>query len=229
MDRVFREVLESGIEALRLPVPAPALDLLERYADRLLAWNRKVNLTTITDPAEVAEKHLLDSLLLLPYLGGAKTLLDVGSGAGLPGVPVACVLPDLDVTCCDSVAKKVAFVKSVSAELGVRVRALAARADGDPDRERLPRADAVVSRALADPDRWAPLGAAYLSEGGTLFAMLGRDADDERLREIGHAAGLALVAVERFELPRSKSARAVARWRRLVRETAPVPEPGERT
>ena len=213
MDPAFHEALARGIEAFALPVPPDALPLLERYADRLLAWNRKVNLTTITDPAEVAEKHLVDSLLLLPLLGAARTVLDVGAGAGLPGVPLACARPSLEVTCCDSVAKKVAFVKAIAAELDLPVRALAVRADGDPDRERLPRADAVVSRALADPERWVPLGARYLAPGGTLFAMLGRDADPARLAAVGEASGLSLVDVSRFELPRSHAARAIARWR----------------
>ena len=172
-----------------------------------------MNLTTITDPAQVAEKHLVDSLLLLPLLGAARTVLDVGAGAGLPGVPLACARPSLEVTCCDSVAKKVAFVKAIAAELDLPVRALAVRADGDPDCERLPRADAVVSRALADPERWVPLGARYLAPGGTLFAMLGRDADPARLAAAGEASGLSLVDVSRFELPRSHAARAIARWR----------------
>ena len=90
MDPAFHDALRRGLEAFRLPVPPEALALLERFADRLLAWNRKVNLTRITAPAEVAEKHLVDSLLLLPALAGARTLLDVGSGAGIPGVPLAC-------------------------------------------------------------------------------------------------------------------------------------------
>jgi 16S rRNA (guanine527-N7)-methyltransferase len=173
-----------------------------------------VNLTRITAPAEVAEKHLVDSLLLLPAVAGARTLLDVGSGAGLPGVPLACARRDLAVTCCDSVAKKVAFVKAVSAELGVDVRAVAARAEGDPERERLPRADAVVSRALADPELWVPLGARYLAEGGVLLAMLGREADRARLEAVGRSAGLVLEGLEAFELPATRSARAIARWRR---------------
>jgi 16S rRNA (guanine527-N7)-methyltransferase len=209
----FHEALLRGIEAFALPVPQDALPRLERYADRLLAWNRKVNLTTITDPAAIAEKHLVDSLLLLPLLGEARTLLDIGAGAGLPGVPLACVRTSLEVTCCDSVAKKVAFVKAVAAELDLPVRAFAVRADGDPDRERLPRADAVVSRALADPERWVPLGARYLAPGGTLFAMLGRDVDPALLAAAGEGSGLALVDVSRFELPISRSARAIARWR----------------
>ncbi len=214
MDRAFHDALGLGIETFGLAVSEDARALLERFADRLLAWNRKVNLTRITSPAEVAEKHLVDSLLLLPAVASARTLLDVGSGAGLPGLPLACARRDLAVTCCDSVAKKVAFVKAVSAELQVEVRAVAVRAEGSPEREKLPRAEAVVSRALADPAQWVPLGASYLAEGGVLLAMLGREGDRGRLDEIGRAAGLVLVGVETFELPLSKASRAIARWRR---------------
>jgi 16S rRNA (guanine527-N7)-methyltransferase len=214
MDRAFDDALAAGLAALGVEVDPTARALLSRYADRLLAWNRKVNLTTITDPAEVAEKHLVDSLRLLPLLGGARTLLDVGSGAGLPGVALACVRRDLAVTCCDSVGKKVAFVKAVSAELDLPVRAVAVRAAGNPEAEGLTRADAVVSRALADPERWVPLGGAYLAEGGALFAMLGREASPEALAAVGSSSGLELVGVDRYELPLSRSARAIARWRR---------------
>jgi 16S rRNA (guanine527-N7)-methyltransferase len=214
MDRIFDEALRRGLDASGIALAPESLALLARYADRLLAWNRKVNLTSITAPAEVAEKHLVDSLRLLPHVAGARTLLDVGSGAGLPGVPLACARRDLGVTCCDSVAKKVAFVKAVAAELGVDVRAVVVRAQGEPERERLPRADAVVSRALADADAWVPLGARYLAEGGVLLAMLGREADEARLAELGRASGLVLAGVERYELPLSGAARAIARWRR---------------
>jgi 16S rRNA (guanine527-N7)-methyltransferase len=214
MDPTFHDALRTGLDALGIALPDVALPLLERYADRLLRWNRKVNLTSITAPAEVAEKHLVDSLLVLPAIAGARTLLDVGAGAGLPGVPLACARRDLAVTCCDSVAKKVAFVKAVSAELGVDVRAVAVRAEGDPEREKLPRADAVVSRAFADPEVWVPLGARYLADGGVLVAMLGRGADRPRLEALGAAAGLRLDRLDAFELPLSRSARAVAAWRR---------------
>jgi 16S rRNA (guanine527-N7)-methyltransferase len=214
MDPSFHDALQTGLDAFGIGLPAGAPALLERYADRLLAWNRKVNLTSITAPVEVAEKHLVDSLLVLPALAGARTLLDVGAGAGLPGVPLACARADLAVTCCDSVTKKVAFVKAVSAELGVAVRAVSVRAEGDPERERLPRAEAVVSRAFADPDRWVPLGVRYLAEGGVLVAMLGRDADRGRLEAVGAASGLRLERLDTFELPLSRSARAIASWRR---------------
>ena len=104
---------------------------------RLLRWNSKVNLTAVTEPAEVAEVHIVDSLALLRTLGPARTMLDVGCGAGLPGAVLACVRSDLTVTCCDMVLKKVAFVKAVAAELDLRVQAKAVRAAGDPEAEGL--------------------------------------------------------------------------------------------
>ena len=95
MDARFHDALRTGLDAFGIALPEGAIPLLERYADRLLAWNQRVNLTAITAPAEVAEKHLVDSLLLLPFVAGARTLLDVGAGAGLPGVPLACARRDL--------------------------------------------------------------------------------------------------------------------------------------
>ncbi len=214
MDRAFHEALGRGIERFSLPVGDETEALLERYADRLLLWNRKVSLTSVTAPAEVAEKHIVDSLVLLPALSGARTLLDIGTGAGLPGVPLACVRRDLAVTCCDSVAKKIAFVKVVAAELGVGVRGVAVRAAGEPEAEGLALADAVVSRALADPEEWVPLGSRYLAPGGVLLGMLGRLGNEADLVEVGRRHGLVLAGLDRYELPVSRSARAIARWRR---------------
>ena len=210
MDAPFRKTLQQGARALGLALQDDASEKLERFADRLLAWNRKVNLTAITDPEELAEKHLVDSLALVPDATGAATLLDIGSGAGLPGIPLAIALPSLDVTCCDSVAKKVAFVKAVAAELGLRVRGIAARAGGEPEIEGLPRAEVVVSRAFGDPERWLPLAARYLVPGGKVLVTLGREADEAVLRRAGAAAGLTLAGLRRFSLPRSGAQRAVA-------------------
>jgi 16S rRNA (guanine527-N7)-methyltransferase len=214
MDRVFERVLRSGIEALALEVDEPSVARLVLFAERLTAWNRKVNLTAITEPAEMAEKHFLDSLVLLPALEGRRTLLDIGSGAGLPGMAVACARPRLQVTCCDSVGKKTSFVKAISAELGLPVRGLAVRASGDPARDGLPICDAVVSRALADPDRWVALGAGYVAPGGLLLGMLGKGMERGHLEALGAGHGLELLGVDQFELPFSRAARAVVRWGR---------------
>lgn len=210
---IFDEVLEAGLAALGVAVDAAGRARLARYAEQLLRWNARVNLTAVTEPGQVAELHLVDSLALLRSLGDARTLLDVGSGAGLPGVALACARPELRVTCCESVRKKVAFVKAIAAELALPVRGVALRAAGAPDAEGLPRCDAVVSRALADPARWLPLGARYVAPGGRLFAMLGREVDESGLAALGEASGLRLELVDRFALPRSDAQRAVARFR----------------
>jgi len=215
MDRIFEQVLRSGIETLGLAVDEPAIARLVQFADRLSAWNRKVNLTAITAPAEMAEKHFLDSLVLLPALEGRATLLDIGSGAGLPGMAVACARPELLVTCCDSVGKKIAFVKAISSELGLKVRGLPVRATGEPAKDGLPISEVVVSRALADPDRWMALGAPYVAPGGLLLAMLGKGAERSHLESLGADHGFDLLGVDQFELPHSHAARAVVRWGRL--------------
>jgi 16S rRNA (guanine527-N7)-methyltransferase len=162
----------------------------------------------------MAEKHFLDSLVLLPALAGRRTLLDVGSGAGLPGMAVACARPDLAVTCCDSVGKKVAFVKAAAVELGLDVRGVSVRATGKPAQDGLPICQAVVSRALAEPTVWVPLGAPYVAPGGLLLAMLGKGMERHHLEELGQAHGLRLLGVDQFELPFSRAARAVVRWER---------------
>jgi len=210
VEPVFREVLAEGLPALGLQLPQGAADRLEQYADLLLRWNQKVNLTAVTGAAEVAELHLLDALALLRVLGEPRTLLDVGSGAGLPGIPLSIARPGLEVTCCDAVAKKMAFVKAAAAALDLPVRGVAVRCEGRPEREGLPRCELVVSRALADPGRWLPLGAAYLAEGGRLVAMLGREADEAALAELAASSGLRLERIDRFALPRSGAARANA-------------------
>ncbi len=211
---IFHAVLGEGLATLGVVVDAAGRARLEAFAERLLFWNRKVNLTAVTTPAEVAEVHLVDCLALLRTLGPARTLLDVGGGNGLPGVALACVRGNLRVTCCDRVQKKVAFVKAVAAELDLDVRAKVVRAGGDPEGEGLPRCDAVVSRALADAARWLPLGARYVAEGGKVLAMLAREADDGALAMVAERSGLRLEAVDRFILPRSGAQRAVARFRR---------------
>ena len=126
--------LEEGLGALGLTLGPPAVDRLWAYAEALLRWNEKVNLTAITNPTEVVDKHLLDSLAVVPEVAGASTLLDLGAGAGLPGIPLAVALPELKCTLVDAVAKKVAFMKTGAVKAGVtgRVRAMHQRVAGRP-------------------------------------------------------------------------------------------------
>src|SRR5919197_4039110 len=112
-------MLQEGAAALGASLSDEAARRLLWLRKELLRWNARVNLTAITDPREVLEKHLLDSLAILPEIRGASTLLDVGAGAGFPGIPLTIALPELRLTLVDSVGKKVAFMKSTLAHLNL--------------------------------------------------------------------------------------------------------------
>lgn len=205
------EALGEGLAAVGAPQKLETCRTLWQYAEELLRWNQRVNLTAITEPFEVVEKHLVDSLSLLPEVGAANTLLDLGAGAGLPGVPLAIALPSLSVTLADSVGKKVAFIKSVAVKLGLgpRVKALNVRADGSPDEEGLPRAEVVVSRALMDVEPWFKLASKYVADGGRVVAMTGPRPDETVLHAAAKNSGLEIQQVRVLQLPRSKAPRTV--------------------
>jgi 16S rRNA (guanine527-N7)-methyltransferase len=134
-------------------------------------WNAKINLTNIVRPDEVVAKHFLDSLAIVPHLGGVATLVDVGSGAGFPGAVVALVRPEIRVTLVESVQKKAAFLGALRRELGLAFDVAAVRME-----QVAPGGfDAAVSRATFAPAEWMVHGAPLVKRGGLLIAMLGRD------------------------------------------------------
>ena len=196
--------------ALHLPLEAHGR--LLAYATELLKWNEKVSLTAITQTTEVVDKHLLDSLAVAWEVRGATHLLDLGAGAGLPGIPLAIALPTLRATLVDAVAKKVAFMKSGAVKGGVadRVKALHVRAEGHPEKEGLPLVDLVISRAFMDVGAFLPLARAYLAPGGRVVTMLGQTPSAEALERLAEAAGMSLQSRRTFQLPGSGDPRGVA-------------------
>ncbi|MCC7484104.1 MAG: 16S rRNA (guanine(527)-N(7))-methyltransferase RsmG [Burkholderiales bacterium] len=137
--------LERGLEGLRLALAPAACERLVRYVLLIEKWNRSYNLTAVRDPREMLARHLLDCLAIVPWVKG-PAVLDLGSGAGLPGVPLALALPDLRVTLLDASAKRCAFLRQVVIELGMRnAGVVRARAEAWDTPERF---DLVVSRAV---------------------------------------------------------------------------------
>jgi 16S rRNA (guanine527-N7)-methyltransferase len=173
VDAARLKKIEEGAAQMGVRVDPEQLKQLGRHVDLMLKWNKSINLTAITDPDEVLEKHVLDSLAVVPVLP-AGSLLDAGAGAGFPGIPVAIVRPELEVALVDSVQKKVAFLKSALAELRLpKVRAYAVRLEGNPSREELPRVHAAVARAFAAAADWLRLAQQYVLPGGVAICMLG--------------------------------------------------------
>ncbi len=209
MDAEHLKAIERGAAAMGLRLSGEQLKMLGRHVDLLLKWNKSINLTAITDPAEVAEKHVLDSLALVPILPQGS-LLDAGSGAGFPGIPVAIARPDLEVVLVDSAQKKVAFLKNAIAELRLPgVKAKAVRLEGNPSREDLPRVHAAVARAYAAPAEWLALAEHYVLPGGVAVCMLGpSDQLPERVGELSLQQELG------YQLPVSGAQRRLAIYRR---------------
>ncbi len=147
----------------------------EAYALELLAWNRRINITAITDPTEIAVKHFVDSLIPTPHIPENASLLDVGSGGGFPGIPLAVFRPDLQVTLLDASRKRVNFQRSVLRRLGLgNVICIEAKLTEILRQDHFREAfDTVISRAFAAFDRWMPEALPLVKSGGRLIAMTG--------------------------------------------------------
>lgn len=185
---------EASRQGLRLTIDHAAL--FEAYALELLAWNRTINITAITDPQQIAVRHFVDSLVSSAYIPENATLLDVGSGGGFPGIPLALFRPDLRVTLLDASRKRVNFQRAVLRRLALsNVICIEAKLEDLLRQGREPqRFDVVVSRAFAAFDRWIPNAFPLVTPGGKIIAMIGsiEDAALQRLKEavLGAAAGI---------------------------------------
>jgi len=166
--------LEQGIAALGLHVSAEAVSRLLDYQALLERWNAAYNLTAVRDPAEMITRHLLDSLAILPYVQG-DTLADLGTGPGLPGIPLAIVAPGRDILLVDSNGKKVRFLREAIRALKLEgVRAVQSRVVDVQG-----QFDCITARAFASLADMLGWGGHLLAPGGIWLAMKGKRPDDE--------------------------------------------------
>jgi len=166
--------LEQGIAALGLNVSAEAVSRLLDYQALLERWNAAYNLTAVRDPAEMITRHLLDSLAILPYVQG-DTLADLGTGPGLPGIPLAIVAPGRDILLVDSNGKKVRFLREAIRALKLEgVRAVQSRVEDVQG-----QFDCITARAFASLADMLGWGGHLLAPGGIWLAMKGKRPDNE--------------------------------------------------
>lgn len=173
----------ARLDALGASVSEARLAQLGDYLGRLLAMNAQMNLTAITDPEIAWERHVLDALTLLPLLAGVPAggrLVDVGSGGGIPGVPLAIARPDLRITLVEATQKKASFLSAVSAAMGLpNVSVRAERAESLVRGELRAAFDAVTARAVARLFTLAPLTLPFARPGGLVLLIKGQRADEE--------------------------------------------------
>lgn len=171
---LLRRQLVDGLSQLSVAVPENGAELLLDYVDLLVRWNRAYNLTAVREPADMVTRHLLDSLAIAPHLHG-DTLIDLGTGAGLPGVPLAIQEPRRQVTLVDSNGKKVRFLREVQRRLPLgNIEPLCARVESLSGLYAC-----VTARAFASLADMLQLGGHLLAEDGHWLALKGRVDDDE--------------------------------------------------
>ncbi len=216
----MKELLCRGLEELGLDTARA--DALVRFADALVKKNEVMNLTAITEPTAVAQLHLLDSAALTRCASlSGKRVVDVGTGAGFPGMPLRILQDDFDLTLLDSLGKRVNWLSEMCAELGLeRVECVHARAEEFAAKER-ERFDLAVSRAVASLNVLAELCLPLVKVGGRFLAMKSVDSEEEiaAAKSAIKTLGGRIVAVEDYTIPTSDVTHRVV----IIEKIAPTP------
>ena len=211
----FEEILAARAAEAGIPLTAEQIGQFSVYHEMLLDWNTRMNLTALTAPEDVAVKHIIDSLTAYDaaLFDGARTLIDVGTGAGLPGIPLAVYAPHLTVTLLDSLNKRVRFLTEVTAAMGLQnVRCIHARAE-EAARTAEHRAayDIAVSRAVARLPVLLEYTLPFVRVGGTLLALKGRAYAEEQkeARRAAEVLGGGRITARPVHLPGLDDVRAI--------------------
>lgn len=223
----WSNVIIDGARAFDLELDRHHTDLFANHARELLHWTKTINLTTITDPFEIAVKHFLDSLVPARLIFPGAALLDIGSGGGFPGIPLKVVLPSLSITLIDASRKKVNFLKHIIRSLKLDgIAALHIRAEDlatEPTYHQ--RFDFVISRALTDLESFVHQALPLLAQEGIIIALKGK-VDQTEVETVKSIAPGNLnnsnpdqnrypVTVEEYKLPFTQSKRSIIAIRRV--------------
>lgn len=220
MENTMKQTLLQGLPELKLALSEEQTDTLCAFGTAVVRQNQVMNLTAITEPAQVAKLHLLDSLSVLSALDlRGKKLIDVGCGAGFPGVPLAIACPEAQVTLLDSLGKRITWLKEILPQLGIQAECVTARAEEAvvSCRESY---DIATSRAVARLNILLELLAPYVKVGGAVVALKGSAAKEE-LGECGDAIKKLGLRQEAFlEFPVDGASHALI----VLRKVAPTPK-----
>ena len=217
---MMRKTLDEGLPQLGLDLPEAARDKLCAFGQAVVKQNEVMNLTAITEDTQVAKLHLLDSLTVLSCADlRGKRLIDVGCGAGFPGVPLAIACPEASVTLLDSLGKRMKWLEEILPQLGIQAECVTARAE-EAVASRRESYDFATSRAVARLNILLELTAPYVKVGGAVLAMKGAAAGEELAECAGAIRKLGLKVEEVREFPIDGTAHAVI----ILRKVAPTPK-----
>lgn len=175
MEEESRRILDEGAGEIGAPLTETQIGEFGVYLSELMKWNKKLNLTSLKTETEIVIKHFLDSLTPLAHIGMGSFVMDLGSGAGFPGIPMKIARPDLRLILLESRGRRVAFLNNVIRVLRLKnARAIQQRADSKGFRNVMGgHLDVVVARAFGETGEILDLGAPYLKAGGSMIVMKG--------------------------------------------------------
>lgn len=182
----FKHHLKRGSESLNIKVSDNQIKAMIMHVKQMMAWNKKINLTAIKNPLQIAEKHCIDSIAASSFLENKSVVMDMGSGAGFPGIPIKIMNPSLKVVLVDSSRKKVNFLKHVIRCLELTdIEAIHCRVQDLCKNEFYKnRFDIVISRAFTELSNFGSLAEPFLNKKGAIFAMKGKHGKNEITKEM---------------------------------------------
>ncbi|MFH2219905.1 MAG: 16S rRNA (guanine(527)-N(7))-methyltransferase RsmG [Pseudomonadota bacterium] len=238
----WKRIIRDGAESFDIRLDPQQVEQFSVHAVELIQWTRKINLTAISDPLEIAVKHFLDSLAAAEIIPPGSTMLDIGSGGGFPGIPLKVLIPSVSATLIDASRKKVSFIKHVIRKLGLTgIKALHARARGASivDFE-TPGGredsvdyvfDVVVSRAVTSLENFIQLALPLVALGGSIVALKGKMTEEEadsfrhrfpELPGIPHSGKDTIsIDVKTYTLPYLESERSIVTVTRIRESVEP--------
>ena len=209
----FDKKMQEKSSELDINFSVEQLEKFYRYMELLIEWNEKMNLTAIIEPNEIILKHFVDSLTIIKYLKNAKTLVDVGTGAGFPGIPVAIMMPNLEITLVDSLNKRLIFLEEVIKELKLtNVKLVHSRAEEfGQNKMYREKFDIATSRAVANLSTLSEYLIPLVKINGNIISMKAAQAEEEieqaknAIKELGGKIN----KIEEFNLPQSDIGRTI--------------------
>lgn len=175
----FKIELKKACEKNKIMLLEEQIEKFYKYMNLLIEWNQKINLTAIVEPKEIIQKHFIDSMSVLDYIQDKKSIIDVGTGAGFPGIPIKIANPNINVTLLDSLQKRVNFLSEVVSQLELdKIKAVHSRAE-DYAKENRESYDVAISRAVANMSTLVEYLLPYVKQDGIVICMKGPNIEDE--------------------------------------------------
>ena len=221
--KTFFDLMIDYGEEINIVFTEEELQKFYKYMQLLIEWNEKINLTAIVEPEEIILKHFIDSLTILKYIDKDKTLIDIGTGAGFPGIPVKIMRPDIEVTLLDSLNKRIYFLEEVINQLGLKnIETVHARIEEyGKNREYRESYDIATSRAVANLTTLSEYMLPMVKVGGISICMKGSEIEEEfsKSQRAIDILGGKIQKVDTFTLPKSDNKRNII----IIEKKKPTP------